>query len=166
MLGLTKKIDYALVALACLAERHGGPEQSASARQIGEKYGLPMPLLMNLLKELNKAEIVVSFRGPNGGYALATEPERISLMDVISALEGPVRLVQCADCPPSAPPDLVPRGREGSAAEVLGCPLTQVCPIRGPIRRLNERIRGFLEQTTLADLLESQVDVPTGCVRC
>ena len=145
MLSLTRKIDYALVALAFLGQRHDQGGGASSARQIADQFGLPLPMLMNLLKDLTHANIVVSTRGAHGGYALASAADRITLLDVITAIEGPVRLVQCADRP---------------ADERSGCPLSQRCPIRDPIRRLHERITGFFGQVTLADLIESKVDVP------
>ncbi len=145
MLSLTRKIDYALVALAFLGQRHGENQAAASARQIAEQFGLPLPMLMNLLKDLTRAGIVNSTRGAQGGYALAQEADRITLLEVIQAVEGPIRLVQCADRP---------------VYEDKGCPISEVCPIRNPIRRLHDRITGFFSDVTLADLIESEVDVP------
>src|SRR5580765_7307117 len=60
MLTLTRKTDYALIALAFLAERGG---RTASARQIAADRGLPVPILMNILKELHRCGILKSSRG-------------------------------------------------------------------------------------------------------
>ena len=70
MLSLTRKADYALVGLVDLARRTPG---KASARQIAESSGVPLPMLMNILKELLAGGLVCSTRGVNGGYRLAKE---------------------------------------------------------------------------------------------
>ena len=52
MLALTKKTEYALIALCHLA--HAGAEEVVSARDIAVRHGVPLPLLMNVLKCLNQ----------------------------------------------------------------------------------------------------------------
>lgn len=61
---MTRKTDYALVALATLAREHDGEGRALSARQLAEQHELPLPLLMNALKELHRAEVIASRRGP------------------------------------------------------------------------------------------------------
>src|SRR5687767_6990019 len=95
---LTRKTDYALVALTRLAEEATGRQRPLSARQIAEQYGLPLPLLMNVLKELHKGDIVCSRRGPSGGYMLCChDPAEITMLQIIEALEGPVKVALCCD---------------------------------------------------------------------
>lgn len=139
MLALTRKVDYGLVALTLLARRRAARSGPLSAAQIAAEYELPRALLMNVLKELNHARIVSATRGAAGGYELAIEPQQLSLLEVITALEGPVRLTACAD---------------GLPIVGQGCNLESDCPIRGPIRRLHGRLHRLLEETTLADLLD------------
>lgn len=145
MLSFTRKTDYALVALACLSrQRDAGRDvaEALSARKIADQYGLPLPLLMNILKDLAHARIISSTRGVQGGYTLARAPEAVSLMEVIAAIEGPVKLVQCSDgCADGLP----------IAGQM--CEIHEQCPVREPIRRLHDRINHLLETTSLADLL-------------
>src|SRR5437868_13882594 len=95
---LTRKTDYALIALTRLAEEAAGKQQPLSARQIAEQYGLPLPLLMNVLKELHKAEIVCSRRGSSGGYMLCChDPAEITMLQIIEALEGQVKVALCCE---------------------------------------------------------------------
>ncbi len=131
MLTLTKKTDYALIAMAFLADR---PGQCCSARQIAAPYGMKLPVLMNILKTLHRRKLVGSVRGSKGGYRMAREPEQISLADLIEAVEGPIRFVHCAD-------------KDADDACIGDC------PIRGPILRLHRQLSRFLETTTLADLV-------------
>src|SRR3984957_8365001 len=85
MLCLSKKTEYALIALGYLAER---PGQVASAREISQAFELPLPLLMNILNILNRNDLLTSSRGIRGGYqvgrALLTDP----LYDLISTVAG------------------------------------------------------------------------------
>lgn len=152
MLTLTRKTDYALVALAYLAQqRHNAG--TVSARRVADQFGLPLPLLMNILKELAAAGIVSSTRGAQGGYALAADAREITLYDVVTALEGPLRLAPCLgeghNPPMMENPGIAP-----------SCRLLEECPVHGSIRRLHERIHDFLRTVSLADLLDSEVDVP------
>lgn len=135
MLTLTKRTDYALIAMAYLA---GRPGQSCSARQISREFSMSLPVLMNILKTLHNHGLLISSRGPKGGYRIAADPANLSLAKLIHAVEGPVRFVQCI-------------GKDGRPAK---CELTGECPIRGPVMRLHEKLNGFLESATLADLIE------------
>jgi len=139
MLSLTKKTDYALVALATLGRRRAAGEGPVSARVVAEEYGLPQPLLMNILKELAQAKIVVSKRGATGGYELAGEPADLTVLEVVTAIEGPVRLAECCDG--------LPVVGQGCVVEAASC------PARGAVRLLHRRIVGLFERMTLADLL-------------
>jgi Rrf2 family protein len=134
MLTLTRKTEYALIAACHLAH---ADNKVVSARDIAEEHGMPLPLLMNVLKKLNRAGIVNSVRGARGGYLLAVSPEELTLDRLIESVEGPVHLVRCAN------PDK--NGRR--------CTLTGVCPIRGSVRKVHERLRDFLREITVADFI-------------
>ena len=94
MLSLTKKTDYAVIAMCHLAL---APQRVASAREIARSFGMPLSLLMNILKRLCVAGLVRSVRGAQGGYALARPAGQITLADLVVALEGPVRLANCVN---------------------------------------------------------------------
>ena len=143
MLSLTKKTDYALIAMSRLV---ADPEGVHSARRIAEDFGVPLPLLMNILKQLSASGIIRSTRGARGGYVLARPAEKITLADLIVALEGPMRLSQCS-------------GRHGEGAGEGGCRLEESCPIQGPLQRVHERLREFLQNVTLAEIVSGRVEV-------
>jgi len=159
MLSLTRKTDYALVALAYLTGRRAEGAQPVSAKQIAQTFGLPQPLLMNILKELVRARVLTSTRGVYGGYELVADPARVTLLEIVTAMDGPLRLAQCAD---------------GLPIVGQGCTLAEDCPIQGPIRSLHRRLNGFLAEVTLQDLWEdrlskadpSQVDANTTGAQC
>ena len=150
MLSLTRRTDYALVALAWLGSRRAAGDPPVSARRIAEEFDLPLALLMNILKDLARAKVVASNRGSQGGYSLAVDPGELSLLDIVTAIEGPARLAVCAE-------------EDNDAGEKCG--LACRCPIRLPIQRLNLRINRFLEEVTLADLMEGGIDVTLESVK-
>lgn len=134
MLTLTRKTEYALIAVCHLANARG---RVISARDIAEQHGVPLPLLMNVLKKLNRTGHVNSVRGARGGYILAHEPQDITLDALIEAVEGPVHLVRCTN----------------PADDARACTLTGPCPIRGSVRKVHERLREFLSGITVADFV-------------
>jgi FeS assembly SUF system regulator len=105
-----------------------------SVGQLAQESRVPQPTVAKLLKQLAQAGIVVSQRGPAGGYALARAAEAITVADVIAALEGPISLTACVD------------GAEGH------CEVERLCPMRGNWDRVNRAIRAALESVTLADM--------------
>jgi len=133
MLSLTKRSEYALVAMCHLARVR---ERVTSAREIAELHEVPLPLLMNVLKQLCQAGMVRSVRGAKGGYTLASRPENLALSAVISAVEGPVALVDCA-------PGARRRG---------GCNRASVCSIRRPVHKVHRELVKFLEGLSIADI--------------
>jgi Rrf2 family protein len=83
---LSSRSEYGIRALLELAQRRGqGPIQS---RDIAERQEIPEAYLNQLLLTLRKAGIVQSVRGPAGGHLLARAPERVTLAEVIRALDG------------------------------------------------------------------------------
>ena len=140
----TRKTDYALVALAMLAEADQGAGAPVSARQIAEEYDLPLPLLMNVMKDLNRAGLVESRRGAGGGYALLRPADRIKLAEVIQAIEGPVAVTACCD------------GKDDDD-QCLGCRLTERCPITGSMQRFNDLVIRFLQRMTLAEMMRDDL---------
>jgi Rrf2 family protein len=138
MLALTRKTEYALIALTHLAKLDGG---RASARDVAERYRLSASLLMNVLKELAGAGLVESIRGAGGGYRLARPPEQIDLVTVIEAVERPVRLTACAT-------------GDTAAMDDCSCGSTGRCPICRAVSHVQRRLQNVLENVTLAEMIE------------
>jgi Rrf2 family protein len=133
MLKLTKKADYGLIALRHLASI---PGSTASARDIADAYRLPVPLLAKVLQHLTRAGIVQSLPGTNGGYKLARDASRISALEVVRAIDGPVILTHCF-------------------TEHGTCDQSDNCTVREPLRRVHEAILELLNKFTITDLAES-----------
>ena len=83
---LTPAHCYAISALLQLAELE--PGVSVAARDLAKQGQLPKPYLVQVLGKLARAGIVLSSLGATGGYRLAMEPEQISLLDVVEAVDN------------------------------------------------------------------------------
>ncbi len=144
MLCLSKKTEYALVALAHLAE--GG--RIASAREIAHEHGLPQALLMNILKGLQGHGLLASTRGVKGGYRLARDLAAVSLYDFVA-------MVECA---------AQAGGEDCGCMEHLavGPELARVAASHGPVQALQLRLVRFLNEVRVADLVMPgrRIDVP------
>ena len=133
MLKLTKKADYGLIALRHLASI---PGETASTKDIAEAYHLPVPLLAKVLQKLTKEKILQSEAGTNGGYKLARPAGRITALEVVRAIDGPVILTHC----------FTEHGK---------CDQSENCTVREPLRRVHEGILELLNRFTISDLAES-----------
>jgi Rrf2 family transcriptional regulator, cysteine metabolism repressor len=91
---LSRKSEYACLAMIDLAEHSGGPH--VKIREIAERQGIPREFLVQILLRLKSAGYVRSARGAAGGYQLAKEPEAISVAEVVRLLDGPLAPVVSA----------------------------------------------------------------------
>ncbi len=139
MLRLTKKTDYGVIALTHLCTQR---DRVVSAREISERFGIPLPLLSNIMKVLSRRGLVRSVRGTSGGYQLTEDPGRIRLTQVIEALEGPFRLTECMSREPCGD------GKE----DTCGCHLTPSCPISRPLIQVHRQVEHVLDGVTIASL--------------
>jgi Rrf2 family protein len=87
---ITREADYAVRIIRELA--HGNRE---TVQRICEQERVPLPYGYKILKKLEKGGLVRSFRGTKGGYALARETGRITLFDVIGAVDGDLIVHEC-----------------------------------------------------------------------
>lgn len=94
---LNQATDYAFRAVLFLSRLPRG--QVVEAKFIAEEEHIPMRFLLKILRLLTQAGIVESYRGINGGYALARLPAEITMLDVIEAIEGPVKINRCLISP-------------------------------------------------------------------
>ena len=129
---VSAKVDNALRALTELA---AAPPGHVKAEQLATTQAIPLKFLENILLELRRAEIVASQRGADGGYRLAKPATEVSLADVIRAVEGPIATV---------------RGARPEDTQYTGA----AAALRDVWIELRASMRGVLETTSLADLVE------------
>lgn len=138
MLRLSKKADYALMAMRHLAMR--ADAGSSSAREIAEQFDIPVELLAKVLQRLTRTGLLASHQGTRGGYVLGRAASRISVADVIQAIDGPVAVTAC-----------------GSGAD--SCDQYEKCNIRDPLWRIKDRILSALADCTVQELA-TEIDPP------
>jgi|SRR5664279_2862580 Rrf2 family protein len=131
MLKLTKKSDYGLIALQHFALQPAS--RSASAKEIADRYSIPLPLLSKILQRLARNGFLIAEQGSTGGYRLGRHPRLINTLEVIRSLEGPVLTTRCA-------------------TSERACGRQMICTVREPLRKVNERIMELLEGISLEEL--------------
>ena len=89
----TRRTDYGIRALIYLASRLG---ERSKAVEIAEAMDIPAKFLHQVLQELQRGQLVISRPGRSGGYSLARDPADVSVLDIVEALEGPIRAAECA----------------------------------------------------------------------
>lgn len=133
MLSLSKKTDYALLALSYLVEV--GQNRAANTKEIAEKFDIPVELLAKILQRLAKGGLIASTAGPTGGYRLARTPESISVGAVIAIVDGTPAIAQCFK------------------SEGAECEQREKCIIRNPLERINARILQMLDLISVAEIV-------------
>jgi Rrf2 family protein len=89
---LTRAASYALQAVAYMAHQKKGKEdQPIASHRIADERKIPERFLLKVLKPLVSAQILMSIKGPNGGYRLARPAHAITMLDVVEAVDGPIR---------------------------------------------------------------------------
>src|SRR6187455_510128 len=136
MLRLSKKADYALIAMKHLALNQGGAP-SVSAREIAEQYDIPIELMAKVLQRLVRSGLLVSTQGTRGGYTLRRPSASISVADIIQSIDGPFTVTACS-------------------TENSECEQYSKCSIRDPLWQIRERIPAALAPVRGAGLAADQ----------
>ncbi len=134
MFRLNRLTDYAVVVLSQMTP---GDRGLASAQQLSDCSGVPLPTVAKLMNRLTRHGIVTSFRGATGGYCLSRAAEEISVAAIIEAVEGPIALTACAEGSPDP------------------CDVQSLCPMAGNWNEVNRAIRRALDDVSLSDMLPS-----------
>lgn len=129
-------VDYSLKALLMLADRYPSA-QPLRVEEIAAVQGVPENYLRRLLIELKRGGLVLSQKGPNGGYMLARPPARMTMADVVEIIEGDYTPVECLE--------------DGANSF---CPRDSGCPMREVWREVRDSVVGILRNATLQSLAE------------
>ena len=139
MLRLSKKADYALMAMKHLAQKRD--VSSTSAREIAEQYDIPIELMAKVLQRLVRIGLLASTQGTRGGYTLGRPAAAISVADVIEAIDGPFTVTACS-------------------TENNDCEQFSKCSIRDPLWQIRERIAAALGTVSIAEIAAETVSSP------
>lgn len=92
---VSAKADYGMCAVLELARSYSHDDKAlVTSEHIATEQDIPAKFLEGILRELRHANIVISRRGPDGGYRLARPPQEITVADVVRALDGPLAAVK------------------------------------------------------------------------
>lgn len=133
MIKLSRFTDYAVVILAEMVK---AGDVRLAASDLAARSNLPEPTVAKILKSLTRGGVLSSMRGVNGGYGLTRAADKITVADIITAMDGPISLTDCADVKSS-------------------CALEGQCSMHGRWGKVNMAVRTALEGVTLADLMQT-----------
>jgi Rrf2 family protein len=114
---------------------HRSENHACSANEIAEEYGISTTLMAKVLQKLARHALVGAKHGSAGGYQLAKDPDRISALDVITAIDGPVLITSCVTS-------------HGN------CDATSKCSVREPLRRVNDSVMQVLSTVTISQMCD------------
>jgi len=132
MLKLSKKTEYALIALLDLGERNN--LNVVTTKEMAEQYNIPYDILGKVLQVLSKKEIIRSVQGVKGGYMMMRPLKEISLQQVIEAVDGPISLTSCI------------------SSGHLACQQHPNCTIRTPIVLIQNDLNDYFKGISLENL--------------
>ncbi len=132
----SRPCEYALRALTYITTNID--MELIRAQEIAEAESLPAPFLAKLLQQLARSGILVSVKGPKGGFGLARPPKEISLLEVVSVVDGEDGFTRCA-------------------VGLAECSDTAPCPLHDTWKLLRTEILDYMAGRSLADLAEAMV---------
>lgn len=136
MLKLSKKIEYGLISMIHMDSVRSG--DLATARELSELYNIPAELLGKVLQLLAKAQLIVSAQGAKGGYRLARSIDRVTLGEVVAAVEGPMRITACQGDPSC-------------------CEQYSTCNIRRPVFEVQKQLTNYMNGLPLSSFRTAQM---------
>ncbi len=125
-----------MTALTDLAKE--GADCVVNLSTIAERQQISLAYLEQLFLKLRRAGLVTSFRGPGGGYSVARAPNRITIAEIMMAVDEPVKMTRC------------------SGVEDLGCIGDRRCLTHDLWDALGNQIVMFLNNVTLGDVVDNQ----------
>lgn len=133
-------IEYALRAMVHLASIP--PDAALNSETIAQRTKVPKGYLSKILRDLVVAHLVTSQRGPNGGFTLARPSTKISILDVVNAVDPLERITRCP----------------------LGNPLhVKLCPLHRRMDDALAMIERDFKRTSLAEVIETNTRAAGGC---
>lgn len=130
---LSKACEYALRATLHLVTLK--PDSFVSIRAISDDLDISFPFLTKIFQKLTQAGILHSFRGPNGGIALARSAAKVTLFEIVVAVDGIGMFRECV-------------------LGLPGCGERKPCPLHDRWAVERERMKAMFEAETLADMAE------------
>ena len=141
MLRIKRQTDYAVRVILALAKRGDGARLSTKAIQ--QEMLIPPVLMMRIVAQLAKSDLLNTFPGRDGGLMLPRPASQITSKDVVETFEGPILLSQC----------LLVKGEKD-------CPFLSNCPVRLKWGRVQVAMLREMAAVTFEDLSHETLGVP------
>jgi len=129
MLKLTRKLEYALIALRHMQMKG---DTLSSTKEIADMYTIPREILAKTLQQMSRLKYIDAVQGPKGGYRIDNVLSKINLTQFVEEMEGPLEMVECninSDC-----------------IQI------NTCNIRMPINKINQNIRSIFNKINITDI--------------
>jgi len=137
MIKLSKKVEYALIALNYMSRKSG--KELTTAREISVEFDISLELMGKILQNLVKHGMVISVQGIKGGYYLARSAGDVRLSAVITAIDGPIKLTDCS-----------------SKDSSYQCKRERRCNIKQAVAEIQIQLIELFSRITLKDFQRSQ----------
>jgi len=134
---ITRETDY---AIRCVLYLTSEKDRIVMVDEIAREMSIPRSFLAKILQKLVKANIARSFRGVKGGFQLGREPKDITLLDVITAVEGTIALNACA-------------------VDNAICAFSSTCAVHPVWIKLRNEFSEILRQHSFADIVQTTLQV-------
>ena len=141
MLKLSKKTEYAIVAL--MAMTNGKNDKLYTSKELSQRYNIPPEIMGKVMQSLAKNDLIISHQGVKGGYQLSGDLSDINIISVITAVEGPLKVVDCV------------------AVDDCECNQLSSCNIKGPMEMIQSELYDFLGNISLKSLKDKYIPMVT-----
>ncbi len=132
---LRKDTEYAMRALVYLALN--GKEKHIPAKELAKGQDLPEDFAYKILRKLTRSGLTTCHMGQYGGFKLARDPKEITLLQVVSAIQGPVMIKKCC-------------------LDLESCPRRNICEFSTKLMELQDNVVRSFDGITLADVVRQE----------
>src|SRR5512133_3225431 len=133
LMTFSRSCEYALQATLYLAVRHAAGSGVVSLQEIADSQDIPSHFLSKILQTLVRHDLLTSQKGPGGGFSLRRSPETVTLLDIVSVIDGLGMFDRCG-------------------IGLRACSDENPCPVHHDYKVIKNRVRQVLTHKTLAEL--------------
>lgn len=132
---LSQRADYSVRMMVDLASMSNG--QRTTINEIARRQDVPEPFMAKIASHMATAGLVATQRGTGGGLAMARPADRITLLQIVEAIDGPIALTRCT-------------------LELIRCPRSTKCAVHPVWEQAQRQLKELLSHTRLSDIAQAQ----------
>lgn len=140
---LSNTCKYGIRAVIYIASREAENSKTGLV-QISKDLKLPSPFLAKILQQLAKQKILISLKGPHGGFSLQRKPEKISLYDIVTTIDGDGIFTDC----------IIHNTKCGDVENKH-----KECPVHKDYAEIRKKLIQYFKKTTIAHLVKKAEDL-------